>query len=372
MSKPFIVETKTVEFAQGITLASGRTIAPYTLAYETYGKLNKARNNAILICHALTGDQHAAGVYDQSDKQPGWWNHYIGPGKAIDTDRFYVVALNNLGGCSGSTGTNSTDPDTGKLYGASFPSLRVRDWVQSQHQLMGYLGIEQWAAIVGGSLGGMQAMRWAIDYPDKMRAIVAIATASKLTAQNIAFNEIARQAITSDPAFNDGNYGTNQPKDGLSLARMVGHVTYLSGDAMGRKFGRDLKAGTFQANEFDAIEFQVQSYLRYQGEQFSNRFDANTYILFTRALDYFDLARDFDGNLAKAFSQTQAAFLVVSFSSDWRFSPQRSQEITDALITANNPVSYINIDTDMGHDAFLLPNIRYEQAVHDFLRGIDR
>ncbi len=361
-----IVTPQQVTFDEGIELASGKLIKPYTLKYETYGHLNAEGTNAILICHALTGDHHAAGRHHADDKHPGWWDHFIGPGKAIDTNRFFVVSLNNLGGCMGSTGPTSINPETGQTYGASFPSLRVRDWVASQHQLMRHLKIEKWASIVGGSLGGMQAMRWAVDYPDKMNSIAVIASAHKLTAQNIAFNEIARQAIISDPKFTKGL----PPIDGLSLARMVGHVTYLSGDAMGRKFGRELKAGTFQANEFDAIEFQVQSYLKYQGEQFSNRFNAYTYILFTRALDYFDLSRDFNGDLAQAFAQTHAKFLVVSFSSDWRFSPQRSQEITDALIKAKRPVHYLDIETDMGHDAFLLPNIRYEQALNAFLRSV--
>lgn len=356
-----VVKPRTAHFSEPLLLACGRELADYQLVYETYGELNSAGSNAVLICHALSGHHHAAGYHDEGDKKPGWWEECIGPGKPIDTDRFYVVSLNNLGGCHGSTGPSSINPATGECWGPDFPPLRVRDWVNSQARLADLLGIECWAAVIGGSLGGMQAMRWSLEYPDRVKHCVVIAAAMKLSAQNIAFNEIARQAIQADPDFAQGNYLKNNaiPAKGLALARMVGHITYLSDDAMASKFGRDLRLGSLEQGTEDEIEFQVESYLRYQGNQFSTNFDANTYILMTRALDYFDLAREYDNDPVAAFKRAQSDFLVLSFSTDWRFSPSRSREIVDALIAAGRPVTYAEIEADEGHDAFLMPIPRY-------------
>lgn len=367
-----IVTPQTHYFDEAITLSSGRSLPGYELVYETYGELNKNQSNAVLICHALSGHHHAAGLHSEEDKKPGWWDSYIGPGKPIDTDRFFVVSLNNLGGCHGSTGPKSINPETGKPWGPDFPHLRCRDWVETQRRLMHLLGIQQWAAVIGGSLGGMQAMRWSLLYPDELRHCIVIASSMKLTAQNIAFNEVARQAIMSDPAFHDGNYLEHQtlPKDGLRLARMVGHITYLSEHGMGRKFGRDLKTGSFQLGMDEEVEFQIESYLRYQGDIFSESFDANTYILMTRALDYFDLAREYGDNPVKAFEQASCGYLVVSFSTDWRFSPERSREIVNALIAANKSVSYAEIKADFGHDAFLIPNPRYEAVFSAYMQRV--
>jgi homoserine O-acetyltransferase len=366
-----IVTPQSHHFEQGLELACGRTLAAYDIVYETYGELNADKSNAILICHALSGHHHAAG-YHQGDDKPGWWDQYIGPGKPIDTEHFFVVSMNNIGGCHGSTGPTSTNPDTGKAWQHDFPPLRCRDWVNSQLQLMELLNITQWAAVVGGSLGGMQAMRWALEYPDKLRHCVVIASAMKLSAQNIAFNEVARQAISSDPNFHNGYYLDHGviPKQGLRLARMVGHITYLSEDGMGQKFGRELKAGTFNLGSEEDVEFQVESYLRYQGDVFSTSFDANTYILMTKALDYFDLAREYGDDPVNAFSHARCSFFVVSFTSDWRFSPQRSREIVDALIAAKKPVSYAEIAADFGHDAFLIPNQRYTDVFHAYMRRV--
>jgi homoserine O-acetyltransferase len=359
-------------FTEPLTLASGRQLDSYELVYETYGELNSERSNAILICHALSGDHHAAGYHSEEDGRPGWWDLYIGPGKPIDTRKFFIVSPNNLGGCAGSTGPRSINPATGKCWGAQFPLLRVRDWVNSQAKLADALGIRRFAAIIGGSLGGMQAMRWALEYPDRIGHCITIASALKLSAQNLAFNEVARRAITSDPGFNEGNYLNHQsvPLDGLALARMIGHITYLSNDLMGEKFGRALRKGSFALGQESDIEFQVQSYLRYQGERFSTSFDANTYILMTRALDYFDLAREYGDDPIAAFSQAQCKFLVLSFSTDWRFPPQRSREIVDALLAARKPVSYAEIDSNMGHDAFLLPNSRYQEIFSNYMSRI--
>lgn len=345
-----------------LMLACGRTLPRYDLVYETYGTLNADASNGVLICHALSGHHHAAGYHageDPSRAKPGWWDTAIGPGKVIDTRRFFVVAMNNLGGCHGSTGPASINPDTGQPWGPDFPIVAVRDWVKVQALLSDHLGIRRWAAVVGGSLGGMQVLRWTIDQPERVANAVIIASAPKLSAQNIAFNEVARQAIRRDPEFHGGRYYAHGvvPEVGLSLARMVGHITYLSDDAMRDKFGRDLRAATYQYG-FDA-EFQVESYLRYQGEVFSKRFDANTYLLMTRVLDYFDPARDFDHDLAKTFARAQARFLVMSFTTDWRFSPERSREIVDALVAAGKDVSYAEIDAPQGHDSFLLDNQRY-------------
>jgi homoserine O-acetyltransferase len=356
-----LVTAAVARFPEPLMLACGRELPGFELIYETYGELNKDRSNAVLICHALSGHHHAAGYHSPEDKKPGWWDECIGPGKALDTTRFFVVSLNNLGGCHGSTGPTSINPATGVPWGPDFPPLRARDWVNSQARLADYLGIECWAAVVGGSLGGMQAMRWALEYPDRIKHCIVIAAAMKLSAQNLAFNEVARQAILSDPAFADGNYLANGevPAQGLALARMVGHITYLSDHAMASKFGRDLRSGSFEQGDEELVEFQVQSYLRYQGSQFSGNFDANTYMLMTRALDYFDLAREYNHDPVQAFGHANCSFLVISFSTDWRFPPERSREIVDALIAADKPVTYAEIEADEGHDAFLLPIPRY-------------
>ena len=363
-----VVKPQTVVIEQPLKLACGVVLPSHTLVYETYGALNKNKTNAILICHALSGNHHAAGLYD-GDSKPGWWDHYIGPGKPIDSNRFFIVCVNNIGSCFGSTGPTSENPETGKAFGADFPPLRARDWVESQRLLMEYLEIDCWAAVVGGSLGGMQAMRWSLEHPDKLQHAVVIASSMKLTAQNIAFNEIARKAIKSDTDFCDGNYLQENkiPHRGLALARMIGHVTYLSDELMGQKFGRDLKAGDLLQGKTEPVEFQIESYLNYQGDKFSDFFDANSYILITKMLDYFDLAREYEHDPVAAFRHAQCKFLVVSFSSDWRFSPARSREITDALIAAGKDVSYIAIESDHGHDAFLLPNQRYQEALGRYL-----
>ncbi len=368
-----IVAPQSVTFTEPLSLASGRTLNEWQLVYETYGELNATRSNAVLICHALSGNHHAAGYHHPEDTKPGWWDHYIGPGKPIDTNRFFVVSLNNLGGCDGSTGPTSINPATDQPWGAAFPMLRVRDWVNSQAKLADHLGIGQWAAVIGGSLGGMQAMRWALEYPERVRHCVVIASAMKLTAQNIAFNETARQAITSDPDYHNGDYllkGT-YPKKGLSVARMIGHITYLSDDGMGQKFGRELRSGSFEQGIEEPVEFQIESYLRYQGEVFSDKFDANTYILMTKALDYFDLAREYNDDPAQAFQQAQCKFLVVSFTTDWRFAPERSREIVNALIAANKPVSYAEVESNYGHDAFLVPIERYQALFSRYMANID-
>lgn len=349
-----IVQPQQFQCDQPLTLQCGKTLPHYELVYETYGQLNATRSNAVLICHALSGHHHAAGFHSAKEKKPGWWDACIGPGKAIDTDRYYVVSLNNLGGCHGSTGPKSINPDTGKPYGPDFPIVTVTDWVESQYALMQHLDIPHWAAIVGGSLGGMQAMQWSINRPELVRNAVVIAAAPKLSAQNIAFNEVARKAIITDPDFCNGHYYEQDkyPKTGLSLARMLGHITYLSDDAMKEKFGRELRDGAISF-DFD-VEFEVESYLNYQGEVFSKRFDANTYLLMTRALDYFDPAEEYDHNLSKALSRAQADFLVLSFTTDWRFAPERSREIVEALLAAKKNVTYADIECPQGHDSFLL------------------
>lgn len=368
-----VVAPQKLLFENPITLANGRTLPYFELMVETYGTLNTAKSNAILICHALSGHHHAAGFHSEDDTKPGWWDTYIGPGKPIDTNRFFVVCCNNIGGCHGSTGPTSINPDSGEPWGADFPSLRVRDWVATQELLMQRLGLAQWAAVIGGSLGGMQAMRWAIQFPEKIRHCIVIASAMKLTAQNIAFNETARQAILSDPDFAGGHYlrEGKQPVGGLSVARMIGHITYLSHVGMGEKFGRELRSGSFATGTEEPVEFQIESYLRHQGSRFSQSFDANTYILMTRALDYFDLARDFNNNPDQAFAQAQCQFLVISFTSDWRFAPERSREIAQALMRANKNVCYAEIESSWGHDAFLIPKQpRYEQLLQNYLLGV--
>ncbi len=366
-----ILSAQSVRIEQPLTLACGVVLPAHDLVYETYGELNDERSNGVLLCHALSGDHHAAGFYE-GDDSPGWWNHYVGPGKPIDTNKFFVVSLNNIGSCFGSTGPTSINPDSGEPWGSDFPSLRARDWVESQKLLMEHLDIPCWAAVIGGSLGGMQAMRWSLEYPDKLLNAVVIASSMKLSAQNIAFNEIARRAIKSDPNFCDGRYlqeGT-APLRGLALARMIGHVTYLSDELMGQKFGRELRIGDLIDRNTDPVEFQVESYLNYQGDKFSGTFDANSYILITKMLDYFDLSREYNNDPVAAFGHAKCNFLVVSFSSDWRFAPERSREITDALLAAGKSVSYVEIESDKGHDAFLLPNERYENALGGYLKRV--
>lgn len=367
-----LVTPTLIQFDDPLELTCGRTLPGFELMVETYGELNAAADNAILICHALSGHHHAAGYHNPEDTKPGWWDHYIGPDKPIDSNRFFIVSLNNIGGCHGSTGPKSIDPTTGQPWGPTFPPLRARDWVTTQARLADHFGIQQWAAVIGGSLGGMQAMRWALEYPDRIKHCIVIASALKLTAQNIAFNELARRAITEDPDFHNGNYlqeGTT-PRRGLALARMIGHVTYLSDELMGSRFGRELRSGSFQRGLDTPIEFQVESYLRHQGDKFSNDFDANTYILMTKVLDYFDLAREYGDDPVKAFQQSRCKFLVLSFSSDWRFSPERSREIVNALVAAKRDVSYAAIDSSLGHDAFLLPNQRYQDVLGTYLANI--
>lgn len=367
-----LVSPQKIHFSEPFTLACGHTLPEYDLMVETYGKLNAQKSNAVLICHALSGSQHAAGFYEGEEK-PGWWDAYIGPGKAIDTNHFFVVSMNNIGGCHGSTGPASLNPKTGKAWGSDFPPLRVRDWVHNQAKLADHLGIDQWAAVVGGSLGGMQAMRWALEYPERLRHCVVIASAMKLTAQNIAFNQTARQAIMADPNFMNGHYLENSalPESGLSVARMIGHITYLSDDGMGEKFGRALRSGSFEQGSDVPVEFQIESYLRYQGSKFSKSFDANTYILMTRALDYFDLAREYQDDPVKAFQQAQCDFAVISFDSDWRFAPERSREIATALLHADKNVFYAEIESPYGHDAFLVPNQpRYEALFSSYMQKV--
>ncbi|MBA6064493.1 homoserine O-succinyltransferase MetX [Pseudomonas mosselii] len=366
-----LVTPQIARFDEPLALACGRSLTSYELIYETYGTLNAAASNAVLICHALSGHHHAAGYHAATDRKPGWWDSCIGPGKPIDTNRFFVVSLNNLGGCNGSTGPSSLNPATGKPYGADFPVLTVEDWVHSQARLADRLGIQTWAAIVGGSLGGMQALQWTITYPDRVRHCVDIASAPKLSAQNIAFNEVARQAILTDPEFHGGSFQDQGviPKRGLMLARMVGHITYLSDDSMGEKFGRELKSDKLNY-DFHSVEFQVESYLRYQGEEFSGRFDANTYLLMTKALDYFDPAAAHGGDLAATLAHVTADYCIMSFTTDWRFSPARSREIVDALMAARKNVCYLDIDSPYGHDAFLIPTPRYMQGFANYMNRI--
>ena len=354
-----------MHFAAPLRLQSGASIADYTLVYETYGTLNEARSNAVLVCHALNASHHVAGIHVDQDgnEQAGWWDNMVGPGKPLDTNRFFVIGVNNLGSCFGSTGPMHVNPTTGKPYGAEFPVVTVEDWVEAQVRLADALGIRQFAAVMGGSLGGMQAIAWSIMYPDRLRHCIAIASTAKLSAQNIAFNDVARQAILADPDFHGGDYYAHGmvPKRGLRVARMIGHITYLSDDDMAEKFGRDLRAENYQFGY--GIDFEIESYLRYQGDKFSEYFDANTYLLITKALDYFDPARKFGGDLARALANTQAQFLLASFTTDWRFSPARSQEIVQALVKNKRKVTYAEIDAPHGHDAFLLDDPRYMKVV---------
>ena len=359
--KPTIVTIK-----NPLKLLSGRVLSQYNLTYETYGSLNKDGSNAVLICHALSGNHHVAGYYEGEDK-PGWWNNMIGPGKPIDTNKLFVVCLNNLGGCHGSTGPTSINPETNKVYGSDFPIITVSDWVTSQKELMNYLDIPFWKFVIGGSLGGMQALQWSFQYPELINNCIAIAAAPKLTAQNIAFNEIARQAIMKDPNWHNGNYLDKgvSPDQGLALARMLGHITYLSDESMREKFGRDLKTSKLNFN-YD-VEFQIESYLKHQGEKFVTGFDANTYMLMTKSLDYFDPIKDMSNSLISNLHKSKSKFLIISFTSDWRFPPKRSKEIVKLLLDNKRNVSYSEISADGGHDAFLMGNHDYFDIMRSFI-----
>jgi len=366
-----------MHFEAALPLQSGASIRDYHLAYETYGKLNADKSNAVLICHALNASHHVAGVYAGQDRSEGWWNNMIGPGKPVDTDRFFVIGVNNLGSCFGSTGPMHLHPDTGQVYGADFPVMTVEDWVNAQARLLDALGIAQLAAVMGGSLGGMQALSWTLQHPERVRHAVVVASAPNLTAENIAFNEVARRAIVTDPDFHEGHFYRHGviPKRGLRIARMIGHITYLSDDVMNEKFGRQLREAvtgndTGYRYSTQDVEFQIESYLRYQGDKFSEYFDANTYLLITRALDYFDPARQHGGDLSAALARACCKFLLVSFTTDWRFSPARSREVVKALLDNRRDVSYAEIDAPHGHDAFLLDDARYMNVVRSYFARI--
>jgi homoserine O-acetyltransferase len=365
-----IVSAQRAQFDAPMLLKSGAELPGFELVYETYGTLNPARSNAVLVCHALSGGHHVAGVYADDPKNVGWWDNLVGPGKALDTNKFFVVGVNNLGGCFGSTGPLSINPLTGRRYGADFPLVTVEDWVSAHARLADHLGIDTWAAVIGGSLGGMQALEWSLQFPDRIRHAMVIASAPKLSAQNIAFNEVARQAILSDPDFHDGHYAEHGvvPARGLRLARMIGHITYLSDSQMGEKFGRQLRHGEHRFS-YD-VDFEIESYLRYQGDKFARFFDANTYLMTTKALDYFDPAYAYDGDLAAALSRAKADFFVASFTTDWRFSPARSREIVFALLHNRRHVAYAEIDCDAGHDSFLLDDAHYHALLRAYFDNI--
>jgi homoserine O-acetyltransferase len=368
----FLATPQSMHFDAPLQLQSGAQIRGYQLAYETYGTLNADRSNAVLICHALNASHHVAGVYADQPSNLGWWDNMIGPGKPVDTDKFFVIGVNNLGSCFGSTGPMHINPDSGQVYGADFPVVTVEDWVNAQARLLDALGIGQLAAVMGGSLGGMQALSWTLQHPQRVRHAVVVASAPNLNAENIAFNEVARRAIVTDPDFHDGHFYKHGvvPKRGLRIARMIGHITYLSDDVMNEKFGRELRNAVNSPTGYkystQDVEFQIESYLRYQGDKFSEYFDANTYLLITRALDYFDPARAHGGDLASALSQALCKFLLVSFTTDWRFSPARSREIVQGLIANGRDVSYAEIDAPHGHDAFLLDDPRYLNVVRAY------
>ncbi|CAN7702343.1 homoserine O-acetyltransferase [Acidovorax sp. LjRoot118] len=368
----FIATPQSMRFEEVLPLQSGASIRDYVLAYETYGTLNAERSNAVLVCHALNASHHVAGVYEGQPRSEGWWDNMIGPGKPVDTNRFFVIGVNNLGSCFGSTGPMHTHPDKGEVYGADFPVVTVEDWVNAQARLLDRLGITQLAAVLGGSLGGMQALGWTLQYPERMRHAVVVASAPNLTAENIAFNEVARRAIVTDPDFHGGHFYRHGviPQRGLRIARMIGHITYLSDDVMNEKFGRQLREGLTPKYSTQDIEFQIESYLRYQGDKFSEYFDANTYLLITRALDYFDPALQYGGSLTQALARATAKFLLISFTTDWRFSPQRSREIVKALLDNRRRVSYAEIDAPHGHDAFLLDDPRYMDTMRSYFDAI--
>ena len=393
----FIATPQFMHFDEPLPLQSGGSIADYDLAFETYGQLNADKSNAIVVCHALNASHHVAGSYEGQPRSEGWWDNMIGPGKPVDTDKFFVIGINNLGSCFGSTGPMHTNAATGKPYGADFPVVTVEDWVDAQARLLDRLGIVRLAAVLGGSLGGMQALSWSLRYPERMRHAVVVASAPNLNAENIAFNEVARRAIVTDPDFNGGHFYEHGvvPARGLRIARMIGHITYLSDDVMNQKFGRSLRATTLPAApeslppegagptrggpasdrrdylySTQDVEFQIESYLRYQGEKFSGYFDANTYLLITRALDYFDPARSHDGDLTRALAVAKARFLLVSFTTDWRFAPARSREIVKALLDNHRSVAYAEIDAPHGHDAFLLEDPRYLGVMRSYFENI--
>ena len=376
-----IATPQSLHFEAPLPLQSGTSIRAYDLAFETYGTLNANKSNAVLICHALNASHHVAGVYADQAKSEGWWDSMIGPGKPVDTNRFFVIGVNNLGSCFGSTGPMHINPDSaqGQVYGADFPVVTVEDWVDAQARLLDRLGIETLAAVMGGSLGGMQALAWTLQYPSRVRRAVVVASAPNLTAENIAFNEVARRAITTDPDFHGGHFYRHGvvPKRGLRIARMIGHITYLSDDVMNAKFGRQLRHAVHDAvasadyrYSTQEVEFQIESYLRYQGDKFADYFDANTYLLITRALDYFDPARAFGGSLTKALAAARSKFLLISFVTDWRFAPSRSREIVKALLDNQRDVSYAEIDAPHGHDAFLLDDVRYHSVVRSYLESL--
>ena len=372
-----IATPQSMHFSAPLGLQSGASIREYALTYETYGQLNAARDNAVLICHALNASHHVAGVHAGQDRSEGWWDNMIGPGKPVDTERFFVIGINNLGSCFGSTGPMHPNPDTGQIYGADFPVVTVEDWVNAQALLLDALGVHRLAVVMGGSLGGMQALSWTLQYPERVRHAVVVASAPNLSAENIAFNEVARRAIVSDPDFHGGHfyrYGV-VPRRGLRIARMIGHITYLSDDVMNQKFGRELRqavsenAGGYRFSTQD-VEFQIESYLRHQGDKFSEYFDANTYLLITRALDYFDPASAFGGDLTLALARACCKFLLVSFTTDWRFAPARSRELVKALLENRRDVSYAEIDAPHGHDAFLLDDARYLGVVRSYFERV--
>ncbi len=374
---PLIATPQSMHFGPPLGLQSGASIREYSLTYETYGQLNAARDNAVLICHALNASHHVAGVHAGQDRSEGWWDNMIGPGKPVDTERFFVIGINNLGSCFGSTGPMHPNPDTGQIYGADFPVVTVEDWVNAQALLLDALGVHQLAAVMGGSLGGMQALSWTLQYPERVRHAVVVASAPNLSAENIAFNEVARRAIVSDPDFHGGHFYRHGvvPRRGLRIARMIGHITYLSDDVMNQKFGRELRqavsenAGGYRFSTQD-VEFQIESYLRHQGDKFSEYFDANTYLLITRALDYFDPASAFGGDLTLALARARCKFLLVSFTTDWRFAPARSRELVKALLENRRDVSYAEIDAPHGHDAFLLDDARYLGVVRSYFERV--
>ena len=372
MASVGMVTPQRMHFAEPLALQSGASLRDYTLVYETYGTLNADKSNAVLVCHALNASHHVAGEYAGQDKSEGWWDNLVGPGKPLDTERFFVIGINNPGSCFGSTGPMDLNPDTGRVYGADFPVVTVEDWVDAQARLIAQLGISQLAAVLGGSLGGMQALAWTLRYPERLRHCVAVATAPNLSTQNIAFNEVARRAIVTDPEFHGGHFYAHGviPRRGLRVARMIGHITYLSDDSMEAKFGRELRATGLNYSTQE-IEFQIESYLRHQGEKFSEYFDANTYLLITRALDYFDPARAFEGDLSRAFAVAKdKKFLLVSFTTDWRFAPARSRELVKALVDNRVDVSYAEIAAPHGHDAFLLEDPRYHGVMRAYFDRI--
>ena len=370
-----------MHFDAPLALQSGASIRQYDLVFETYGTLNADKSNAVLICHALNASHHVAGVYEGQAKSEGWWDSMVGPGKPVDTDRFFVIGVNNLGSCFGSTGPMHLNPDSadGHVYGADFPVVTVEDWVHAQALLLDSLGIQTLAAVMGGSLGGMQATAWSLLYPQRLRRAVVVASAPNLTAENIAFNEVARRAIVTDPDFHGGHFYRHGvvPKRGLRIARMIGHITYLSDDVMNAKFGRELRSVLAQAEaspdyrySTQEVEFQIESYLRYQGDKFADYFDANTYLLITRTLDYFDPARAYGGNLSQALARATCKFLLVSFVTDWRFAPARSRELVKALLDNQRDVSYAEIDAPHGHDAFLMDDPRYHGVVRAYFAAL--